>query len=286
MRSEAEMLGLILDTARVDERIRAVILNGSRANPNALADQFRDYDIVYVVTDVRSFTTDPGWIDRFGERAILQKPDDMLGGQHLPYRYAYLMQFRDGTRIDLTLFQADHLEQMGSDSLSVLLLDKDGRLPPFPAPDESDYWTKAPGAREFAECCNEFWWVLPYPAKGLARGQVIYALGIMEQVLRPELFKMLNWLIGLRGGFQQNPGKLGANYPALLPSDVYTLLLRTYTAAQADTAWQALDAMADLFEGAAREVGRAFQYGYPEGDAHQVREILKWFKEHSGERQS
>lgn len=35
MRSEQEMLDLILDTARQDERIRAVILNGSRANPNA-----------------------------------------------------------------------------------------------------------------------------------------------------------------------------------------------------------------------------------------------------------
>src|SRR5687767_507179 len=35
MRGEKEMLELILDTASRDERIRAVILNGSRANPNA-----------------------------------------------------------------------------------------------------------------------------------------------------------------------------------------------------------------------------------------------------------
>ncbi|HBX69740.1 MAG TPA: hypothetical protein DEH25_10295, partial [Chloroflexi bacterium] len=32
-RGETEMYQLILDTARGDERIRAVILNGSRANP-------------------------------------------------------------------------------------------------------------------------------------------------------------------------------------------------------------------------------------------------------------
>ena len=281
MRSEAEMLGLILSTAREDERIRAVILNGSRANPNAPADMFRDYDIVYVVTEVSSFTADPGWIDRFGERAILQEPDDMLGGQRLPYRYAYLMQFRDGTRIDLTLYQADHLKQMSSDSLSVLLLDKDGSLPPFPPPNESDYWPKAPGAREFAECCNEFWWVMAYPAKGLARGQVIYALALMEQVLRSELFKILNWLIGVRSNFRRNPGKHGANYPELLPPDLYSLLLRTYAVAEAGAAWQALHAFSDLFERAAREVGQAFQYDYPEGDARRVREILDWFKEQS-----
>ncbi len=45
------MFDLILDTARADERIRAVILNGSRANPNAPRDPFQDFDIVYLVTD-------------------------------------------------------------------------------------------------------------------------------------------------------------------------------------------------------------------------------------------
>ncbi|MCD6289911.1 MAG: aminoglycoside 6-adenylyltransferase [Anaerolineae bacterium] len=35
MRSEQEMYQLILETARNDERIRAVILSGSRADPNA-----------------------------------------------------------------------------------------------------------------------------------------------------------------------------------------------------------------------------------------------------------
>ena len=41
MRSEQEMLDLIINTARDDERIRAAILNGSRANPNAPRISFR-----------------------------------------------------------------------------------------------------------------------------------------------------------------------------------------------------------------------------------------------------
>lgn len=52
MRSEKEMMGLILNTAREDERIRAVIMNGSRVNPNVKRDCFQDYDIVYVVKDI------------------------------------------------------------------------------------------------------------------------------------------------------------------------------------------------------------------------------------------
>ena len=38
MRSEKEMYDLILGYANADENIRAVILNGSRANPNRKPD--------------------------------------------------------------------------------------------------------------------------------------------------------------------------------------------------------------------------------------------------------
>ena len=59
MRNEKEMYDLILGIAQNDERIRAVIMNGSRANPNAPADIFQDYDIVYIVTDIASFKAEP-----------------------------------------------------------------------------------------------------------------------------------------------------------------------------------------------------------------------------------
>ncbi|CAM4299364.1 hypothetical protein PAAL109150_19270 [Paenibacillus alkaliterrae] len=52
MRNEKEMMDLILNTAIADERIRAVIMNGSRTNPNVKKDCFQDYDIIYVVKDI------------------------------------------------------------------------------------------------------------------------------------------------------------------------------------------------------------------------------------------
>ena len=56
MRTEQELYQLILDYAWKDDRIRGVILNGSRANPTAPLDRFRDFDIVYLVTDVEPVT--------------------------------------------------------------------------------------------------------------------------------------------------------------------------------------------------------------------------------------
>src|SRR5690554_8055131 len=50
MRTEKEMMELILSTAQEDERIRLVTLEGSRANVNVPKDEFQDYDITYFVT--------------------------------------------------------------------------------------------------------------------------------------------------------------------------------------------------------------------------------------------
>lgn len=77
MRTEQEMLDLILTTADQDERIRTVMMEGSRANPDAPKDIFQDYDIAYLVTDVDSFVHEPDWIEVFGDRIITQTPETM-----------------------------------------------------------------------------------------------------------------------------------------------------------------------------------------------------------------
>jgi hypothetical protein len=41
MRNEQEMLDLILNVAKADDRIRAVYMNGSRTNPNVKKDWIR-----------------------------------------------------------------------------------------------------------------------------------------------------------------------------------------------------------------------------------------------------
>ncbi|HGC6642695.1 TPA: aminoglycoside 6-adenylyltransferase, partial [Streptococcus agalactiae] len=48
MRDEQEIYNLVLNIANRDKRIEAVLLNGSRANPNVPKDDFQDYDIVFV----------------------------------------------------------------------------------------------------------------------------------------------------------------------------------------------------------------------------------------------
>lgn len=198
MRDAETMLALITDIANADERVRAVVLSGSRTNPGASVDPFQDFDVVYVVTDVNRFVADPSWIDRFGERMILQTPDAM--GSPPPEEkgtFAYLMQFADGNRLDLTLVPAAQVGPHMFDSLSVPLLDKDGLLPSLALPSDRDYLPEAPTAKAFEDCCNEFWWVCPYVAKGLWRSQIVYAKHCHDTFVRPQLMAVLTWHVGV-----------------------------------------------------------------------------------------
>src|SRR4051794_30190795 len=95
--------------------------------------------------------------------------------------FAYLMQFTDGNRIDLTLLPAARLNQLETDSLSLLLLDKDGLLQLFAPPSESDYLPRPPTAQAFSDGGNEFWWVCPGVAKGLWREEILYAKHIFDR---------------------------------------------------------------------------------------------------------
>jgi aminoglycoside 6-adenylyltransferase len=271
MRSEQEMLELILDTARNDDRIRAVIMSGSRTNPNVPRDVFQDFDILYLVTDLAPFTDDHTWIHRFGELMILQMPETMLDpAPQNDGSFAYLMQFTDGNRIDLTLFPIARVNALENDSLSVILLDKDGLLQPLAPPSDSDYLPKPPTAKAFSDCCNEFWWVCPYVAKGLWREEIIYAKYIFDGPLREQLMKMLIWYMGMTTQFSRGPGKFGKRLKQYLEPDLWDMLEKTYADADCENTWQALFTMCNLFGITAIATAEHFGFAYPYGDDEKV----------------
>jgi aminoglycoside 6-adenylyltransferase len=276
MRSEREMLSLILHTAMQDERIRAVILNGSRADPEAARDPFQDFDIVYLVTDVAPFRQDREWLRPFGEIMVMQTPELMddpppenQGG------FVYLMQFMDGNRIDLSLYPVNDAASQITDSLTVVLLDKDGRFPVVPPPSRRDYWTKPPTAKQFADCCNEFWWCAPYVAKGLWRGQVTYARGILEHYVREQLMKMLAWYAGAQTGFTANPGYFGKFLQGCLEPVLWDELMRTYAGPSEADSWEALSVMCALFRRVALVVAGHCGGEYPQQDDLRVSAHLR-----------
>lgn len=276
MRSEQEMLDLILTYARDHDEVRAVVMNGSRVNPNAPKDPFQDYDIVYYVRDVEPFRRNMDVVRYFGEIMILQTPEDMADPPpENDGHYTYLMQFMDGNRIDLSFYALDQTAVTLKDSLSLVLLDKDNLLGVLPPPNDAGYLPQPPTAKAFDDCCNEFWWLNPYVAKGLWRAELTYARYMLDTYMREQLLKMLSWYVGVQTGFQKSPGKLGKYLKNHLDAERWALLERTYAGAQVDHIWEALFSMDDLFRRIATVVAERFKFNYPAQEDCQISAFVR-----------
>lgn len=266
MRSEQEMMHLILGRAERDARIRAVILSGSRAVPSAPKDIYQDYDIIYVVTGTESFVADPRWIDCFGERIMLQKPVEMEGSFNgiTGGVYNYLMLFTDGNRIDLVLCAPDTLpEIIAADPVGIPLLDKDGLLGDIAFAGEEYYLVKKPDATRYYNTCNEFWWVMQNVAKGVMRRQAPYAMGMLDYC-RDALCRVLYWYAAERHGWNVPVGKFGKNLAQYLPRGAYQQFLDDcWPQADEEGIRNAIGPMCALFRRYATLVADHHQLHYP-----------------------
>lgn len=267
MRTEAQVYDTVLGFAREDERIRVVTLEGSRTNVNIPPDDFQDYDITFFVTDMGSFTADDGWLDIFGERLILQKPEDMELFPAEEKGFSYLMLFSDGVKIDLTLLPLELLEEYFTwDKLVKVLLDKDGTAGQRPAPTDVDYHLRRPTERMFDDCCNEFWNTVPYVVKGLCRREILFAIDHLSDVVRKELLRMLSWKIGIERGFGFSLGKNYKFMEKYLPAELWERLMSTYRMGSYGEMWEALEQCMALFREVSAETAARLGYRYPDYD--------------------
>ncbi|HXS54474.1 MAG TPA: aminoglycoside 6-adenylyltransferase [Hanamia sp.] len=263
MRRDEEMIAQILHVAKADNRIRAVLLTGSRADPTIIKDRFQDFDIIYIVTRLDTFIKDRHWIDLFGERLIVQLPDEMGIGDKDNCSFHYLMLFKDYNRIDLTLFPLEKLKnEFKRSSLTTVLLDKDNLFENIPQADNSDYLINRPTGKEFADCSNEFWWVSTYVAKGLWRNEVTYAKEMLEVPVRTMFLKVIEWYIGILTDFTVSFGKGGRNMKECLPPVLYDKILSTYPDSNIKNIWHSLLVMTQLFDELAGKIATAMNFDY------------------------
>lgn len=267
MRSEKEMLDVILNTAKENNHVRAVYMNGSRANPNVPKDKYQDFDIVYVVDDTAPPFNNKEWIRTFGEIAVLQEPDlndCAWGAKHdFSRSYGWQMFFYDGNRIDLTICTKQvMLEEYTNDSLTIPLLDKDSCLPQIPESNDRGYFIQKPTKDQYVDVTNNFWWCLQNVAKGIARDQLTYAMNMYVQWVHEKLETMLSWYIGINTDFSVSVGAWGKYYKKYLSEKLYNIYLKTYSDGNYEHLWTAIFKSCELFRIVAPVVGNYFGFAY------------------------
>lgn len=260
MRSEKEMLELIVNTAREDERIRGVIMSGSRADTHAPRDIYRDYDIVYFVDDVAPFWNNTAWLeDKFGRISLLQTPETMsLIPPDNDGSFVFLTIFEDGNRIDLSITSDPYIDD---GEPAIVLLDKMGELSGI-KPREDFWYIKPPTEKLFRDCCNEFHWCLNNAAKGIARDELPYVMEMFNHHVRGMLNRMTDWYIGAENDFKVSAGKMGKYYKRYLTEELYGMYAATYSDSDYDNIWNAVFTACALFRKLAQAVAEKFGYTY------------------------
>ena len=252
-RSQAQMLKLILQVAK-NIQVKAVAMSGSRTNQNAPKDEFQDYDVVYVVDDFDNLMSDLSWLDYFGKRIIEQEVV-------LDHRRLYLMLFKDGNRIDLTLCPKEHIKEwVDSEAGFTVLEDPEHLFEPY-SQNLERYWTSPATETNFVKSCNEFWWVSAYVVKGICRKQVIYATDHLYGICQQELLKILAWQVASDRGKVD----IGKNYKYLfqyLPAEKEKELSNLLDFLSLDKITQSLFATMELFHQEAQFLAHKMGFDY------------------------
>ncbi|EZS45012.1 aminoglycoside 6-adenylyltransferase, partial [Staphylococcus aureus] len=122
---------------------------------------------------------------------------------------------------------------------------------------------KKPTEREFYDCCNEFWSVSTYVAKGVFRREILFALDHFNNILRPELLRMISWYIGFNRGFDFS---LGKNYKFInkyLTDKEFNMLLATFEMNGYRKTYQSFKLCCELFKYYSNKVSCLGNYNYP-----------------------
>ncbi|MBU1082584.1 MAG: aminoglycoside 6-adenylyltransferase [Spirochaetes bacterium] len=211
MRTEKEMLELIIRFAEQDSNILAVTMTGSRVNRNCICDMYSDFDIQYIVKDIKPYIQNKKWKEYFGELLIMQEPEDWFSH---PYsieskkQYPFLMQFCDGNRIDLIFVHIDKMIQFNNETEPrIVLLNKNKNLEIAKIESTKMFDILKPTEKEFNNIVNEFLWLSLYVLKGINRNEITYAKNFIDNYEIELLCKMVSWKIGINNGFEISLGK-------------------------------------------------------------------------------
>jgi aminoglycoside 6-adenylyltransferase len=267
---EAEVLGRVLRWAASMVTVRAVILESSRAIPDAPRDALTDYDVSFLVTDPAAWQAPGDWVRALGEPLLRVRDVVEVGG--LPVQNDMLL-FADGAKIDCSFWPVESAARIAArgvlpaewDHGYRVLLDKDGLTMDWPSPTGDAYRSVPPARDEFQAAVEEFWWLCTYVAKNLWRGELLTARVLFEYELRHLiLLRFVIWRIGINSGWTARPGFFGRGVPALMGEALW----EKWDASEqflgnADEIWSALWRTIELFQVLATGIAADLAFAYP-----------------------
>jgi aminoglycoside 6-adenylyltransferase len=250
------VLARILTWAKEEAAVRVVVVTSTRAQVEGPPDELSDYDVIVALED----------LGRFDPAAAYGTPAARWGDEHDVHgttTYFRGVFYDDGVKIDWTLWPANVPELVAEhgliDNLDVgyrVLLDKDGTTQRWPQPTYRAHIPRKPTEAEYVALVEEFWWSATYVVKARARGEELFLRFVLDvDMTHGVLRRMLEWLVETDRGWNWKPGAYGRGLERELPPGFAEELAGAYGS---------FERTVELFRAAAREVGDALGYAYPQ----------------------
>ncbi len=250
------VLSRILGWGEAEDALRVVVLTSTRARAEGPPDELSDYDVILALEDT----------DRFDAAAAYGMPAARWSDEHDVHGTRTFFRgvvYDDGVKIDWTLWPANVPELVAEHGLTDdldfgyrVLLDKDGTTARWAQPTYRAHIPRRPTEAEYAALVEDFWWSATYVAKARARGEQFFLRFVLDvDMTHGVLRQMLELLIETGRGWEWKPGAYGRGIERELPSGL---------AAELAAAHGSFEQTVALFRRAAREVGEALGYAYPQ----------------------
>ncbi len=251
--------------------IRAMLLTSTRAVPNAPVDSLSDYDAILIVEDIYPFHEDRNWVQDFGDVLVTYWDPIHPDPDHGDEKFANVIQYSDGLRIDFTLWSIELLRKIVQapalhaelDAGYRILLDKDKLTKDIQSPTYRAYIPVRPTREEYLRTIEEFFSDAPPMAKFLRRGELFPAKWCLDYDMKHVYLRLiLEWKIGIDYNWSMPVGALGKGLKKRLPTEIWSQLENTYAGADVQENWVALFRTITLFREVAMEVGDRLGYTY------------------------
>ncbi len=249
----------IVNWARSEDAIRAVVITGSLARFDGSTDEYSDLDAQIITADIGRYTADDSWLDDLGEVWIR-----FPLYEDLPYR---LVWFAGGVKVDFQFITVESIRAMlqaGNLSDEYLrgywvALDKDGfysELPPsprvFPQP-------PAPSCEQLHALINEFWFEAIHVAQFIRRRE-FWVVKFRDWTMKSNLLQLLEWRGRAAGGGDANTWLLGKRMSDWTDDATLVAVSEIWSPWDAGKLWTSLLTQMTLFRRLSRELADALGY--------------------------
>ncbi|MCK5388167.1 MAG: aminoglycoside 6-adenylyltransferase [Candidatus Izimaplasma sp.] len=260
MRDRLKVLDEILQFAKNDENIRAVVLQGSLANPINRIDKLSDLDPLFYVKDISKLAFHDEWLDQFG--VIITRLYDEFINDNNTKSYIKMVIYEDGLKVDFGIAPLELTNEIDKLMFYKVIIDKDSLIKPNSVTTEEKFYPLKPTALEYQTLINNFFWDVNYISKSLYREEMYFAKFMFEN-LNKMIRKLLSWHLGIKHNWEVNIGLEGRYLKSLLSEDLWKKVLATFSGSDISENWKAIYAMCDLVRELGSSIASELDFTYP-----------------------